>query len=145
MLIYGYADRTNSGHQSYKFDSNGYGPAVVFNNVMDNVGRMYNPELGRFTAPVHGVYSFTISVFVDNGETQNTELWYNYNGERQVTFAALMNTNHPIITGSMHVVIDKYDYIDFRIYSYKFRSSETSIRASFYHTFVKWTLINEIP
>lgn len=33
-----------------------------FENVITNVGDCYNPETGRFRAPVNGTYQFTITV-----------------------------------------------------------------------------------
>ena len=39
---------------------------VLFEDVITDVGNMYSPELGEFTAALPGVYYFNVAVQVDN-------------------------------------------------------------------------------
>ena len=41
--------------------------AIKFNDVSLNIGNGYNPSTGKFTAPVDGVYQFSLSYLQRNG------------------------------------------------------------------------------
>jgi hypothetical protein len=38
------------------------GHTVVFDHVITNIGKAYNPHTGHFTVPYDGLYFFTVSV-----------------------------------------------------------------------------------
>ena len=67
----------------------GYNPSnqsnvIVFNNALSNVGNHYNTSTGKFTAPISGVYSFTVGVYQSVNVVQ---LWPVVNGLRGETFS----------------------------------------------------------
>ncbi len=59
------------------------GSILVFDQVIINVGGGYNKVSGAFTAPVHGIYSFTLN-FMTLGDSQ-TGLGIDVNDERLCT------------------------------------------------------------
>lgn len=46
------------------------GTAIVANVVQYNVGNCYSSSTGRFTAPVAGLYNFTVGIYFTNSGTQ---------------------------------------------------------------------------
>ena len=99
---------------------------------------------GRFTAPFDGIYHFTVSAWLHNGDPKTAQLWYNYNNARQQTFTSPINTSPSIMSGSMQVMIKKHHYIDFRMYQASFKATQQQILENVHHTFVTWTLIRKI-
>eukprot|EP01084_Bolivina_argentea_P313125 542218_1 len=148
-LIYGYADRAGGGAQKYSFDNGGCGEPIIFTNVTNNgccnVGNMLNSQNGRFTAPIHGIYTFTVSAWLKGGDANNAQLWFNYNGNRQQTFSAPIHNHASIFTGSLTLEIKKDHYIDFRMYQASFKGSVKEIPENFHHTYVRWALIEAVP
>lgn len=47
---------------------------VVFDYIMENVGKGYNPDTGFFTAPVQGLYVFTVQGYSDGAQEVNWDL-----------------------------------------------------------------------
>jgi hypothetical protein len=39
------------------------GQTVVFDHVITNIGKAYNPHTGHLTAPYDDLYFFTVSIF----------------------------------------------------------------------------------
>lgn len=147
-LIYGYADRANGGNQKYSFDAGGSGEPIIFSNINKNgccnIGNMLNPENGRFTAPINGIYSFTVSAWLKGGDANTAQLWFNYNGHRQQTFTSPIHNNTQIFCGTLTTEIKKNDYIDFRMYQQSFKGTTKEILENFHHTFIKWTLVQAL-
>lgn len=149
-LVYGYADRAGHGPQKYKYNGNGYGEAILFPNVSNNgccnVGNMLNPKNGRFTAHITGIYSFTVSAWVNPANGKSAQLWFHLNGKRQQTFSApINNSDHcAIFSGTLTTHIAKNDYIDFRMYQGEFKGTTKDLMENFFHTFVRWTLIKPL-
>jgi len=50
---------------------------IVFDRVVTNVGSAYNPHVGVFTAPVSGIYVFSVSLLNYPGHTTNYCLYKN--------------------------------------------------------------------
>ncbi|XP_010862630.2 complement C1q-like protein 2 [Esox lucius] len=62
-----------------------YGPfsmptALVYRDIITNVGNSYNPSNGFFTAPVRGVYFFTIRMFAILNQGGYVRASLNHNG-----------------------------------------------------------------
>ena len=147
-LIYGYADRAGAGSQNCAFDQGGTGAPIIFTNTTtngcNNVGNLYNPSNGRFTAQIHGIYSFSVSAWLSNAKSSGTQLWYHYNGKRCQTFTGPIHEGVGVFTGSMIVEIKKNDYVDFRFYQASYKGTTQVIAENFHHTFVRWSLIQQI-
>eukprot|EP01084_Bolivina_argentea_P313124 542214_1 len=138
LIIYGYADRAGHGPQKPYTSQT----PIIFSNVVSgmrcNVGNMLNPQNGRFTAPIGGIYTFTVSVWMSGANTSG-QLWYNYNEKREQTFASPIHANSEAFVGSLTLEINKDDYIDFRMYAPT--GGKREIYENVHHTFVRWTLI----
>ena len=52
----------------------GQNQIIAFDRVDTNVGNAYNPHLGAFTAPVSGIYVFSVSLLSYPGHTTQYQL-----------------------------------------------------------------------
>jgi len=57
----------------------GQNQPIVFDRVVTNVGNAYNPHLGAFTAPVAGIYVFSVSLLSIAGHTTHYQIKKNNN------------------------------------------------------------------
>ena len=87
---------------------------VPFNNVTYNIGNHFNTSTGRFTAPVAGIYLFT--VICTSGSSQNATyqfLGLNGNRHRDLFEGDSFNTNSER-NASAHLNLSANDVVDFR-------------------------------
>jgi len=52
----------------------GQNQIIAFDRVVTNVGNAYNPHLGAFTAPVPGIYVFSVSLLSNPRQTAQYQL-----------------------------------------------------------------------
>eukprot|EP01084_Bolivina_argentea_P004020 7616_1 len=153
-LIYGYADRLHAGIQTnYTADGT---EDIIFPNVnttdisftRSNFGNMLNVSNGRFTAPITGLYIFTISVWLDNGnpnDAQSVQLLLRYNNNPQtITFGGPIATNTAIRAGTVMIRIKKNDYIAFAMYTAVVSMNNREIFEHVSHTYARWLLIQPL-
>jgi hypothetical protein len=50
------------------------GQTVVFDHVITNIGKAYNPHTGHFTAPYDGLYFFTVSLIRTSNSVNMIEI-----------------------------------------------------------------------
>jgi hypothetical protein len=80
---------------------------AVWNTTSRNVGTHYNTSNGLFTAPVSGMYSFTVSIFAD---VTISQVWWILNGARGVSVSV---AGQSILVGSAVIYLNANDTFGF--------------------------------
>ncbi|XP_061192796.1 complement C1q subcomponent subunit B-like [Saccostrea echinata] len=84
---------------------------LVFDHVVTNSGGSYNPHLGAFTAPEHGVYVFSWTVVCDHGSYANTEILRNSDSIGQILTNSVNNIDYQIATGLIATELNANDVV----------------------------------
>lgn len=124
---YFYAERSSS----LTVNPSNQTEAIVYDSVTRNIGNCYNGSTGLFTAPVSGIYAFTVSVY---GFTFS-QLWAIQNGTRTTSFYLGSTTNN---AGSFTKYLNANDTLG--VHAYDGASSGT-ILVNQHHTYFEGGLI----
>ncbi|KAL2094729.1 hypothetical protein ACEWY4_009448 [Coilia grayii] len=84
---------------------------LVFTHVFTNTGSAYNPNTGIFTAPVRGVYHFTIHVFGDGHQSRPTGASLNKNGEHVDIAYSAVNSHHVAVSNGASLLLEVGDVV----------------------------------
>jgi len=116
---------------------------VVFDRVVTNVGNAYNPHVGVFTAPVSGIYVFSVSLLNYPGHTTN----YHLNKNNDVISAIYLHApdagHHEATSQTVVLQLTKGDDVTLRN-----MSPDESLRGYNYCTFagfLVWEDLSEPP
>ncbi|XP_063080126.1 complement C1q-like protein 2 [Engraulis encrasicolus] len=84
---------------------------LVFKHVFTNTGSAYNPNTGIFTAPVRGVYHFTIHVFGDGHQSRPTGASLNKNGDHVDIAHSAGNSKHVAVSNGASLLLEVGDVV----------------------------------
>ncbi len=120
-------------------DLTGYNPSgqsnpIVYNSVAYNIGNHYNASTGKFTAPVAGVYSFTVGSYQSVNVSQ---LWPVLNGSRAESFVATAVSNN--WAGSFTRYLNANDNIG--VLAWSDGNTNVTVYANWYHTYFSGYLV----
>lgn len=120
-------------------DFTGYNPSnqsnvIIYNSVSYNIGNYYNASTGKFTAPVSGIYSFTVGSYQSVNVSQ---LWPVINGARAESFVATATSNN--WAGSFTRYLNANDNIG--ILAWSDGNTNVTVYANWYHTYFSGYLV----
>lgn len=106
---------------------------MIYNNVTNNVGNVYNSSNGRFTAPIAGRYLFTFQTL----SVGSTEFWarvrLNSSGFYFTSYSAGITKSYANECGSAVIQLSAGDYLDLFIdRGTGYGNDNTQCNASFY-------------
>ncbi|XP_054615941.1 uncharacterized protein LOC129171377 isoform X2 [Dunckerocampus dactyliophorus] len=93
---------------------NKFGETVVFSNVKTNVGNNYNKATGIFTAPIKGLYFFTLTYHTHGG---SIDLCVYKNKEWMSRMRNTDNKYHGSETNSLVMQLEKEDTVYVAVYA----------------------------
>ena len=78
------------------------GQRVVFDDVITNIGKAYNPHTGHFTVPYDGLYFFTVSFLKRYSSNLTLTMLIN---SRTISRGHATNSTSGATTGSMNAAV----------------------------------------
>ncbi|KAK2915755.1 hypothetical protein Q8A67_000129 [Cirrhinus molitorella] len=90
---------------------------LTYKNVFTNIGNAYNPITGVFTAPLKGVYRFTISVFGHGNPSNPSAISIMKNGEKVVMAYAKQNQLELNSSNGAVLILEVGDVVFVRLWS----------------------------
>jgi len=87
---------------------------IVFDRVVTNVGSAYNPHVGVFTAPVSGIYVFSVSLLNYQGHTTGYQLRKNNDFISNIYLHAPDASHHESTSQTVVIQLTKGDDVTLR-------------------------------
>lgn len=120
-------------------DLTGYNPSnqsnvIVYNSAAYNIGNGYNTSTGKFTAPVSGMYSFTVGCYQSVNVSQ---IWPVLNGSRAESFVVTASSGN--WAGSFTRYLNANDNIG--VLSWSDGNTNVTVYANWYHTYFSGYLV----
>ena len=121
----------------------GQNQLIVFDRVVTNVGNAYNPHVGVFTAPVTGIYGFSVSLIDYMGHTNEYKFYKNNDAISRIFLHAPDAGHHESTSQTIVLQLSKGDDVTLRnMYG------DESLRGDNYCSFagfVVWEDFNQPP
>ncbi|XP_062399981.1 hatching enzyme 1.2-like [Sardina pilchardus] len=87
------------------------GKTLIYKHIFNNVGNAYDLNTGFFTAPVRGVYEFSLSA-LSRGSNVVLALYLRKNRERVVTLYSTFKSEHNNVSNGASLILEKGDVVD---------------------------------
>ncbi|KAL1277377.1 hypothetical protein QQF64_024050 [Cirrhinus molitorella] len=90
---------------------------LTYRNIFTNIGNAYNPITGVFTAPLKGVYRFTISVYGHGNPTNPSSISIMKNGVKVVMAHAYQNHGRENSSNGVVLILEVGDVVYVRLWA----------------------------
>ena len=104
------------------------GQTIKFENVKQNYGNAYDPQLGEFMCPKAGLYFFTFTIMSNNGKSVQTKLVVNGS---PIAYSFSVGNSGAVGTGSRTVIVPLH--MGDRVWL-EFHTDDPNVRGDYWST-----------